>query len=146
MNPEEAEINRKVIGDRRKEVNELRYYYSTKITELVRIVGVALAGLYIFFSISTSTFAVQVMAHFKLHVAGLSAIGCIVILLEYLQYWCAMKVVRIAINRADDPSIGGLYPRTKWMFLLDIFFQAKQVAAFLGTLGFIVLLGLTLRM
>lgn len=134
---------KKEIAERRKEVIENRNYNSTKISELSRIVGVGLAGLYLLFSTSTSEFAVAAMSKFKWFVVVLSAVGTLVIVLEYIHYVLALKVVDEAADRADDPSVD-LFPYTPIKALQYRIYQIKHRLALIGSIGFIALMVLTI--
>jgi hypothetical protein len=134
-----------MVAERRKTINDQSDIYSLKITEMTRTVGYGLAGLFLVFSLSNSEFAIGVMHRFKFGVAALSVIGCMVILLEYLQYKTAIRALDEAESFADDPSAGELFA-TKIAARITMYFKYKQYLALVGGSGFILLMALAVFM
>jgi hypothetical protein len=125
------------IQRRRNQVVDDRNFFTTEIGKLVRIVGLSAAGAYFLFSTSTSVFAERLIQEHTSTIVGISALGAAAVLVEWLQYVFAYFLVERAIERADNPSKGGLWPYSftkrvqKWMLWF------KQGFAFAAVLIFV---------
>jgi hypothetical protein len=128
------------IKDRQKDVIDVVNFATTKISELVRIIGFSLAGLYFVFSTSASNFAQRVMSDYSHFVVAVSLLGCLTIVLDYVQYVLALKVGLLGAGRADNPLQASLFPEGPKKKLQRGAFYAKQVTAILGMLAFMFLM------
>jgi hypothetical protein len=128
----------------RKRFEEDYDFASARISDLARFIGFGLTALVLVLASSESEFAREMMARFKLAILGLSAVGCMIILLDYLQYvvgYEASQQVLTAIRHKKRPFNKAYLTKHR---LRQALFRAKQGASVLGALGLIVLLVYTM--
>ena len=117
----------------RQVLDELNYT-ATRISDLARLVGLGLASLFLFFATSSSEFAQETMRLHSRWVLVLSAIGCVIVALEYIQNLLAYLIADHAFDTLSQPR------RTPWRdsYASDIqryAFWLKQLVTIVGVIG-----------
>ena len=120
---------------------------SAKISDLSRYVGFSLAGTSIYFLMSDSSFAKYVVSHqyYRYGLLLTSFLGCLVIALDYAQYYAGLKLSETAFHNVDLKNEGGdfvaLINHSSKLSMRRIrAFEWKSRVAFCGALVFIGLL------
>jgi hypothetical protein len=119
---------------RERQVLDELNYTASRISELARLVGLGLAGLFLFFATSSSEFAQDTMRSYPRWVLTLSAIGCLILALEYAQNLLAYLIADHAFDTLNQPR------KSPWRnsYAADAqryAFWAKQLVTIVGVLG-----------
>ena len=86
---------------RKKTAQDDKDFTSSKISEQVRVIGLGLAALTMYFLTSEFEFAKHVIKDYRLFVLAISAIGCLVVLCDYLQYLAGYRASDEATQNRD---------------------------------------------
>lgn len=138
MNVRDDEILR-----RKSIVREERDYTSAKLSELARYIGFGLAGLTLVLYTSSSPFAVKLLTAFRGEILFVSAVGCVVILFDFLQYLVGYKISVDGYRHIEEidrtKKFVDLFDE-RWVRLRIAFFYLKISASLAGSFGLIVIL------
>ena len=123
---------------RKKKAQDDKDFTSSKISEQARTIGLGLAALTMFFLTSDSVFAKRVITDYRPWVLAVSAIGCLVVLCDYLQYLAGYRASDDAAKNEGDGyryDVRSFHYRARRRL-----FQAKNVLALAGSFGLIALI------
>ena|ERR1700730_3010347 len=112
---------------------------SSRISETARYAGFGLASLVYVFATSESSFARYVMENYRGWVVLLSIMGCLTILLDYIQFIFAYKLAHGALDRIRNNDEDLLVSK-KYYYIRSASFELKQWIAVGGVLLFGVLI------
>jgi hypothetical protein len=123
---------------RRQKIQDDKDFTSARISESVRYIGFGLAAITMALLTSDASFPKRLISHFEGFVLFASALGCLAIVLDYLQYVCGYLASEDAgRNREGDYGYLTQSPSYKARRLL---FVSKQIVAIVGAGIFIVIL------
>jgi hypothetical protein len=131
-----------MTDDRRQQVERNREYVSeqlskasSRISELARPIGFGLTALIYVFATSDSNFAKAAMHAHSYWIGALSITGCVVLVLDYVQYLMAYEDSLDALKRINNMPDGPYVDSVKY-WIRDLAFKVKQLVAIGGTIAF----------
>jgi hypothetical protein len=123
---------------RRQKIQEDKDFTSARISESARYIGFGLAAATMAFLSSDASFPHKMSTRFGPFLLLAAALGCLTIVLDYLQYLFAYKSSEDAGRNKDGGYLylnqSSYYRARRW------FFAGKQLSAFFGAAVFIVVL------
>jgi len=132
MTPEERRKSQRVNQD----------YFSDKISELSRYIGFGLAAVAFTLLSSDSAFAKSLGGAENNLLIATAGIGCLTLLMDYLQLCCGWASASIAARNSTDK-----YKMTRgsraFRCFQNIFYYGKQFSAFVGVITLITMVGIT---